>query len=247
MPRYRLTVEYDGTDYAGWQRQPDAPSIQAAVEAAVHAFCAEHATVYGAGRTDAGVHARAQVCHLDLARRVSAAALCNALNAHLRPAPIAVLAAEEAPPDFHARFSATEREYRYRILNRRAPPALDRGRVWHLAAPLDAAAMAAAAAHLVGRHDFSSFRAAECQAKSPVKTLDALEVARRGAEITITARARSFLHRQVRVMAGTLARVGLGKTPPAAIPAILAARARPAAGPTAPPGGLCLAAVRYGA
>ena len=243
MPRYRLTVEYDGAGYVGWQRQANGPSIQAALEAAVHGFCAEAVTVQGAGRTDAGVHARGQVCHLDLARRVPAGTLRDAVNAHLRPAPVAVVEAAEAPAGFHARFSATQRRYRYRILNRRAPPALDRGRVWHVAAPLDHAAMAAAAAYLAGRHDFTSFRARECQAESPVRTLDRLDVAREGDTISIEAIARSFLHHQVRIFAGTLARVGLGKAAPGSIPAVLAARDRAAAGPTAPAGGLCLMAV----
>lgn len=246
MPRYRLTVEYDGTGYVGWQRQDNGPSIQAALEAALRAFCGEAAAVHGAGRTDAGVHASGQACHLDLARRVAPGALRDAVNAHLRPAPIAVLDAAEAPEGFHARFSAVGRIYRYRIVNRRAPLALDRGRAWRVAAPLDRAAMAAAAARLVGRHDFTSFRAAGCQAASPVKTLDRLEVAGEGEEIVVTAAARSFLHNQVRIMAGTLARIGLGKARADAAPAILAARDRAAAGPTAPACGLVLAAVRYG-
>lgn len=248
MPRYRLTVEYDGTGYVGWQRQENGPSIQAALEAAMRAFCGEAAAVHGAGRTDAGVHASGQVCHLDLARRVAPGVLRDAANAHLRPAPIAVLDAAEAPDGFHARFSAVERIYRYRIVNRRAPLALDRGRAWRVAAPLDRAAMAAAAARFVGRRDFTSFRAAGCQAASPVRTLDRLEVAeeREGEEIVVTAAARSFLHNQVRIIAGTLARVGLGKARADAIPAILAARDRAAAGPTAPACGLVLAAVRYG-
>lgn len=245
MPRYRLTVEYDGTGYVGWQRQDNGPSIQTALEAALRAFCGEAAAVHGAGRTDAGVHASGQACHLDLARRVAPGVLRDAVNAHLRPAPIAVLDAAEAPEGFHARFSATGRIYRYRIVNRRAPLALDRGRAWRVAAPLDRAAMAAAAARLVGRHDFTSFRAAGCQAASPVKTLDRLEVAGEGEEIVVTAAARSFLHNQVRIMAGTLARIGLGKARADAAPAILAARDRAAAGPTAPACGLVLAAVRY--
>lgn len=246
MPRYRLTVEYDGTGYVGWQRQDNGPSIQAALEAALRAFCGEAAAVHGAGRTDAGVHASGQACHLDLARCVAPGVLRDAVNAHLRPAPIAVLDAAEAPEGFHARFSAVGRIYRYRIVNRRAPLALDRGRAWRIAAPLDRAAMAAAAARLVGRHDFTSFRAAGCQAASPVKTLDRLEVAGEGEEIVVTAAARSFLHNQVRIMAGTLARIGLGKARADAAPAILAARDRAAAGPTAPACGLVLAAVRYG-
>ncbi len=247
MPRYRLTVEYDGAGHVGWQRQKNGPSVQAALEAAIHAFCAEHAIVHGAGRTDAGVHARGQVCHVDLVREVAGNTLRDALNAHLRPKPIVVIAAGAAPPAFHARFSATARCYRYRILNRRAPPALERGRVWWIAPPLDRAAMTAAAAHLVGRRDFTSFRASQCQAPSPVRTLDRLDISAAGEEIIVTAQARSFLHNQVRIMVGTLARVGLGKTAPAAIAAMLSARDRAAAGPTAPARGLCLMAVSYGA
>ncbi len=245
MPRYRLMVEYDGTGYVGWQRQENGASIQAALEKAVRGFCAETVTVHGAGRTDAGVHARGQVCHFDLARRVSARTMANALNAHLRPAPIAVLDATEVADGFHARFSATRRCYRYRIVNRRAPLALDRGRAWHVAAPLDRAVMAAAAALLVGCHDFTSFRATGCQAKSPIKTLDRLDVAASAGEITVTAAARSFLHHQVRIFVGTLAQVGLGKAAPEWVLEVLAARDRAAAGPTAPARGLCLTAVRY--
>ena len=246
MPRYRLTVEYDGAGFGGWQRQDNAPSIQAALEAAVRGFRGEDAVVYGAGRTDAGVHARGQVCHVDLAGRVPAGVLRDAVNAHLRPAPVAVLDAAEVGPEFHARFSATRRRYRYRIVNRRAPPALDRGRAWWVAAPLDRATLAAAAARMTGRHAFMSFRARDCQAKSPVRTLDRLEVGEPDGEtIVVTAEARSFLHRQVRILAGTLAWIGAGKAGPESVPAIFAARARAAAGPTAPPGGLCLEAVLY--
>jgi len=245
MTRYRVTLEYDGAGFVGWQRQENGPSIQAALEDAIAGFCGERVTVHGAGRTDAGVHALGQVAHFDLSKATDAATVREALNAHLRPAPIAVLEAAEADPEFHARFDAVERRYRYRILNRRAPPTLSRGKAWHIAAPLDAAAMHEAARALVGRHDFSSFRAAECQAKSPVKTLDELAVRRDGEEIQIEARARSFLHHQVRNIAGTLKLVGGGKWSRADVEAALAARDRAAAGPTAPPEGLYLVGVGY--
>ena len=245
MPRYRLTVEYDGTGYAGWQRQKNGATIQAALEAAIRGFCGEETVVGGAGRTDAGVHARGQVCHVDLRRRVDASTLRDAVNAHLRPAPIAVLAAGEAPEGFHARFSATRRIYRYRIVNRRAPPALDSGRAWHVGAPLDRAAMARAAALLTGRHDFTSFRAAACQAASPVRTLDRLGIAAAGDSVFVTAEARSFLHSQVRILVGSLVDVGRGKRNAEDMTAALAARDRAAAGPTAPAAGLCLMEVAY--
>ena len=245
MTRFRLTLEYDGAGFVGWQRQDNGPSVQQALEDAVFAFCGERVTATAAGRTDAGVHALGQVVHLDIARAVAVETVRDAVNYHLRPAPIAVLAVEAAPADFHARFSAVERAYLYRIVNRRAPLALDRGRAWGVAAPLDAAAMAEAARALVGRHDFTSFRAASCQAASPVKTLDVLEVARVGAEVRVAARARSFLHHQVRNIVGTLKLVGEGKWSAADVAAALAARDRSAAGPTAPPGGLYLVEVRY--
>ena len=229
----------------GWQRQANGPTVQEALETAVARFCGERVTVFGAGRTDAGVHALGQVAHLDLARAVPAEVLRGAVNYHLRPAAISVLAAEPAPDDFDARISAVGRVYLYRILNRRAPPTLDRGRVWHVAPPLDGEAMREGARHLVGHHDFSTFRDSLCQAKSPVKTLDALEVSRAGDEIRIEARARSFLHHQVRNMAGTLeagrARpVAAGRRGPRARP-----RDRRAGGPTAPPQGLYLVEIRY--
>ena len=245
MTRFRLTLEYDGGGFVGWQRQDNGPSVQQALEDAVFAFCGERVAATAAGRTDAGVHALGQVVHLDIARAAAAETVRDAVNYHLKPAPISVLAAEATAADFHARFSAVERAYLYRIVNRRAPLALDRGRAWGVAAPLDAAAMAEAARALVGRHDFTSFRAASCQAASPVKTLDALEVARADDEIRITTRARSFLHHQVRNMVGTLKLVGEGKWSAADVAAALAARDRSAAGPTAPPGGLYLVEVRY--
>ncbi len=245
MTRYRCILEYDGGGFAGWQRQENGPSVQAAVEDAIHGFCGERVTVFAAGRTDAGVHALGQVFHFDLEKEVDAKTVRDALNFHLKPRPIAVLAAERAAADFDARFSARQRVYLYRIMNRRAPLALERGRVWLVSAPLDAEAMHEAAAALVGHHDFTSFRAAPCQAKSPVKTLDALAVTRAGGEIHVTARARSFLHRQVRNMVGTLKLVGEGKWTPADVAGALAARDRAAAGPTAPAEGLYLAEVIY--
>jgi tRNA pseudouridine38-40 synthase len=245
VPRYRLILEYDGTGLVGWQRQPEGVSVQAALETAIEKFCGEAARVHGAGRTDAGVHALAQVAHVDLAREHPTDTIRGALNHHLRPAPISVLAVEAAAPVFDARRSAVERVYRYRILNRRPPPMLDRMRVWHVAPPLDVAAMQAGARHLIGRHDFSTFRDSLCQAKSPVKTLDALDVTRAGEEIHIEARARSFLHHQVRNMAGTLKLVGLGQWRPDDVAAALAARDRRAGGPTAPAEGLYLVEVKY--
>ena len=245
MTRYKLTLEYDGRGFVGWQRQDNGPSVQAALEAAVKRFCGEAVTAHAAGRTDAGVHALAQVAHIDLDEETGADTLRNALNFHLKPAAVAVLAAEAVADDFHARFSATERAYRYRIVNRRAPLALDRGRAWFVPVPLDAGAMHEAARALLGQHDFTSFRAGGCQAKSPVKTLDALEVSRDGDEIRIEARARSFLHHQVRNMAGSLRLAGEGKWSRADMERALAARDRRAAGPTAPADGLYLVAVRY--
>lgn len=243
--RYRLLLEYDGSGFVGWQRQENGPSVQAALERAIRAFSGETVTVTAAGRTDAGVHATGQVVHLDLHRRFPPDTVRDAVNHHLRPDPVAVLAAEEAPPGFHARFDARARHYRYLILNRRAPPVLDRHRVWHLARPLDVAAMAEAAAVLRGRHDFTSFRSVQCQAASPVKTLDLLEVERQGELVVLRAAARSFLHNQVRIMTGTLAQVGLGRWSVAQVRAALAARDRRAGGPTAPPQGLCLVRVEY--
>jgi tRNA pseudouridine38-40 synthase len=245
VPRYKLTIEYDGTGFVGWQRQANGLSVQEALEAAVTRFCGERVTVHGAGRTDAGVHALGQSAHLDLTRPVSPDVLRSAVNHHLRPAAISILAAASVPENFDARLSATSRVYLYRILNRRAPPALDRGRVWQVAPPLDVAAMCQGARHLVGHHDFSTFRDSLCQAKSPLKTLDALELRRVAEEIHIEARARSFLHRQVRNMAGTLKLVGLGRWHPDDVARALAARDRRAGGPTAPPEGLYLVDVRY--
>ena len=245
MTRYRLTLEYDGRPFVGWQRQTNGPSVQQAVEEAIHAFCCETVRVQCAGRTDAGVHALGQVAHVDLEREPPPDKLRDAVNYHLKPQPVAVLEAEVAPPDFNARTSAIGRSYRYRIVNRRAPLALETGRAWHVIRPLDAAAMHEAARELVGHHDFTSFRASECQAKSPVKTLDRLDVTRMGEEIEIAAEARSFLHHQVRNMVGTLKLVGEGKWRAADVGRALEARDRSAAGPTAPADGLYLVAVRY--
>ena len=246
MARWKLVLEYDGGPFVGWQVQDNGPSVAAVLIGAVHALSGETVAVTAAGRTDAGVHATGQVVHLDLAKALPPARLTAALNHHLRPWPVAVLAAEPVPAEFHARFSAIGRAYRYTILNRRAPPVLDRGRVWHVPAVLDPDAMRAAAAMLVGRHDFTSFRATGCQAASPVKTLDRLAVETLpDGRIVIGAEARSFLHHQVRNIVGTLVEIGRGRRGPEAIAAILAARDRRAAGPTAPPEGLCLVRVDY--
>ena len=245
MPRYRLTVEYDGRDFVGWQRQANGPSIQAALEDAVKGFCGQTVTIEGAGRTDAGVHALGQVAHVDLAADHPPDTVMKALNFHLRPAPIVVVSAGLAAPDFHARFSATGRHYLYRILNRTAPPAVDRGRVWHVVVKLNARAMHRAAQGLLGKHDFTTFRSVHCQAKSPLKTLDVLKVSRRGDEILVTASARSFLHHQVRSMVGTLKLVGEGKWREEDVAQALAAKDRTRAGPTAPAHGLYLTAVDY--
>jgi tRNA pseudouridine38-40 synthase len=246
MPLYALRLEYDGSAYAGWQRQKSGLSLQEIFETAA-ARLAHGAPVASivAGRTDAGVHAAGQVVGLSLPGEWPPERLMEALNYHLKPHPIAVLAAAPAPPGWNARLSAIGRRYRYLILNRRARPALLAGRVWHVPVPLDAAAMAEGAAFLIGRHDFTSFRAAACQAKSPLRTLDRLAVRREGELIVIEAEARSFLHHQVRNMVGTLEQVGRGARPPADIARILAARDRSAAGPTAPAAGLTLMEVRY--
>lgn len=245
MTRWRVTVEYDGGGYVGWQRQDNGPSIQQALEEAVFAFCGENVRVFGAGRTDAGVHAMGQVAHIDIDRPTTADTVRDALNAYLREEPICILDAAEAPEGFHARISARERVYLFRILNRRPPPAIDAGRVWHVPWALDAAAMHEAAQCLVGTHDFTSFRASVCQAKSPVKTLDVLDIQRVGEEIHVHARGRSFLHHQVRNIVGTLERVGAGKWTADDVSAALEARDRAAAGSTAPPEGLYLISVGY--
>ena len=247
MPRYKLTLEYDGGPYCGFQAQAALPTVQGSLERAVHAFCGETLRVHAAGRTDTGVHATGQVAHIDLSRDWPAETVRNALNAHLRPEPIVVLAAEVAAEGWHARFSAIERRYRYRILNRPAPPALEQGHVWHQKATLDADAMHAAAQVLVGHHDFTTFRDLACQAKSPLKTLDVAAVRREGDEVVLVFEARSFLHRQVRSMTGTLAEVGLGRWSAQDLKAALEARDRKACGPVAPAEGLYLTGVSYGA
>lgn len=243
--RYKLTLEYDGGGYVGWQRQDNGPSVQQALEEAVRLFCGETVTAFAAGRTDAGVHALGQVAHIDLEKPTDADTVRDALNFHLKPNAVSVLRAEQVELDFHARFSAKARLYRYRIMNRRAPLAIDRGRAWLVAARLDAAAMHQAAQALVGHHDFTSFRASLCQAASPMKTLDLLDVIRQTGEIYVHARARSFLHHQVRNMVGSLKLVGEGKWRVEDIARVLAARDRSAAGPTAPPDGLYLTEVWY--
>lgn len=245
MPRYRLTLEYDGGPYNGFQAQADQPTVQGSLERAVKAFCGETLRVHAAGRTDTGVHATGQTVHIDLAKAWPAETVRNALNAHLRPEPIVVLAAEVAADGWHARFSATERRYRYRILNRPSPPALERGHVWHVKSPLDAEAMHAAAQVLVGHHDFTTFRDLACQAKSPMKTLDVATVLREGEDVVLVFEARSFLHRQVRSMTGSLAEVGLGRWTAADLKAALEARDRTACGPVAPADGLYLTGVSY--
>ena len=245
MPRYKLTIEYDGTGLVGWQRQPNGPSVQAILETAVERFTGKFSLVQGAGRTDAGVHATGQVAHVDLDRPYRVSEVQGALNYHVKPAAISILAVERVPDSFHARLSANHRAYIYRILNRRAAPAIERNHVWHVPLPLDLDAMRAGAAHLVGHHDFTSFRAALCQAKSPVKTLDSLTLTRVGDEIHVVPEARSFLHHQVRNIVGTLKLVGTGQWHPDEVKRALDARDRAAAGPTAPPDGLYLTKVLY--
>ena len=246
MPRYRLLVEYDGRPYCGFQAQASLPSVQGAIETAVTAFCGETLRIHAAGRTDTGVHATGQVVHVDLSRDWPAQTVMNALNAHLTREAVSVLDASVAPEGWHARFSANERRYLFRILNRRAPPALERGKVWHVKKPLDAEAMHQAAQALVGLHDFTTFRDMACQARSPLKTLDVARVTRVGDEVRLAFEARSFLHRQVRSMVGTLAEVGIGRWSAAQLAAALAARERTACGPVAPPDGLYLVGVGYG-
>ncbi|HEY7549636.1 MAG TPA: tRNA pseudouridine(38-40) synthase TruA [Hyphomicrobiaceae bacterium] len=245
MPRYRVTLEYDGTPFVGWQVQADGLSVQGRLAEAIRAFCGEPAMPRGAGRTDAGVHALGQVAHFDLAREWPLHTVRAALNFHLKPEPVVVLDCAVVPGSFDARFSATARHYRYRLLARPAHPAIDRDRVWWVPQPLDAAAMGAAAQALVGRHDFTTFRAAGCQSRSPVKTLDRLAVTAAGEEIAVEASARSFLHSQVRSMVGSLKLVGEGKWTAADLAAALAARDRAACGPVAPARGLYLVRVDY--
>ena len=245
MSRYKLTLEYDGTPFVGWQMQENGPSVQARLAEAIKAFSGEDVIPRGAGRTDAGVHARGQVAHFNLVKDWPAWKVRDALNAQLRPDPISVLDCEQAADDFDARFSAKARRYLYRIVNRRSPLALDRDRAWQIAHTLDAEAMHEAAQILVGHHDFTTFRSSECQAASPVKTLGRLSVARDGEEIRVEAAARSFLHNQVRSMVGSLKLVGEGKWTAGDLRAALQARARGAGGPVAPASGLYLVQVDY--
>lgn len=249
MPRYALKIDYDGTPFAGWQRQSGQPSVQEAVETALRRLDPATPSIAAAGRTDAGVHALAQVAHCDLVRPWDPFRLMEALNHHLKPAPVAILAAAEVPESFHARFSAVERRYLFRLLSRRAPATHDRGRVWRVPHPLALAPMREAAAHLIGRHDFTTFRSAQCQSASPVKTLDEIAIEAvdvpHGTEFRFRLRARSFLHNQVRSIVGTLERVGAGAWPPEAVKAALDAQDRAACGPVCPPQGLYLTGVGY--
>ena len=249
MPRYALKVEYDGGPFAGWQRQAEQPSVQAAIEAALARLEPRAHSIAAAGRTDAGVHARGQVCHCDLERDWSPFRLSEALNYHLKPAPVAIVDAARVADDWHARFSARERRYLFRLVSRRAPMTLEAGRVWQVRHALELAPMRDAARHLLGRHDFTTFRSSMCQAASPVKTLDALEIDARqtawGTEFTFRLRARSFLHNQVRSFVGTLERVGAGAWQPDDLRRALEARDRAACGPVCPPQGLYLAGVGY--
>ena len=245
MSRYKLTIEYDGSPFAGWQIQADRPTVQGVLTAAIEALSGEKIPVQGAGRTDAGVHARGQVAHVDLTKDWDTDTVRDALNAHLRPHPVAILAAERVMDGFNARTSAIKRHYLYRIINRRADLTLDAGHAWRVPRPLDAAAMHAAAQRLVGKHDFTTFRSTECQAKSPVKTLDRLDVLRDSDELHVTAVARSFLQHQVRSMVGSLVHVGEGKWSVDDLTSALAARDRAACGQVAPPHGLYLVRVEY--
>jgi len=245
MPRYKLTIEYDGTPFIGWQAQDSGVSVQGVITDAVAAFAGERAAVAGAGRTDTGVHALGQVAHVDLAREWDGGTVRDALNSHLRPHPVAVLTAERVAEEFDARFSAIKRHYLYRVVNRRADLTLEQNRAWRVPRPLDDKAMNDAAQKLVGKHDFTTFRAAECQAKSPLKTLDEARVWREGDEVRLAFAARSFLHRQVRSMTGSLAEVGAGRWTPADFKAALEARDRTRCGQVAPAEGLYLAGVEY--
>ena len=245
MTRYKVIIEYDGGPFVGWQRQDNGATVQGVLEQALLAFTGETVVVKGAGRTDSGVHALGQVAHFDLATERAADTIRDALNAHLRPNPVAILSAESVAADFDARFSARRRHYLYRLTDRRAPPVIARGRVWWVNQPLSETAMHEAAQALVGNHDFTTFRSADCQAKSPVKTLDRLDVTREDGEILVRATARSFLHNQVRSMVGALKKVGEGKWPVAAVGEALEAKDRARSGPVAPPDGLYLVAVDY--
>ncbi|MEM6623476.1 MAG: tRNA pseudouridine(38-40) synthase TruA [Pseudomonadota bacterium] len=245
MPRYKLTIEYHGGPFVGWQRQAEGISVQGVIEEALRQLQADAPGIQGAGRTDAGVHALGQVAHADLAGDWDPFRLSEALNYHMKPHPVAIVAAERVEDDFHARFAAVRRHYIYRVEARRAPLTVTRGLVWRAPGPLDVAAMRAAAAHLIGKHDFTTFRSAQCQAASPVKTLDRLDVAAEGEEIVFYLDARSFLHNQVRSLVGTLERVGAGRWSPDDVAQALVAADRAACGPVAPPDGLYLTKVDY--
>ncbi len=245
MTRWRLTIEYDGGPFMGWQRQEHGPSVQQTLEEALHQMTGELAPFTSAGRTDAGVHALAMSAHVDVVRHLTPHRLRDGLNALVRPHPISVLEVQQVADDWHARFSCVGRRYLYRILNRRAPPALEAGKVWHIAVPLDVDAMAEAAAPLIGPHDFTTFRSVQCQSDSPVKTLDRLDVHRHGDEIHVEAAARSFLHHQVRSMTGCLAMVGRGQWKPEDMRTALEARDRAALGFNAPPHGLYFVEATY--
>lgn len=245
MPRYAIIIEYDGTPFCGWQRQPDQPSVQQTLEEAITRFCGEAVTLQAAGRTDSGVHARGQVAHFDLQKDWDPYRIEQALNHHLKPAPVTIVAAQKVEAGFEARFSAIARHYEYRILNRRARPALEVNKVWQVARPLDVNAMQHAARFAIGEHDFTTFRAAQCQAKSPLKTLDRLDVVRDGDHVVVYAQARSFLHHQVRSLVGSLKLVGEGKWGPCDFKDALEARDRARCGAMAPSAGLYLVRAVY--
>lgn len=245
MTRWKLTLEYDGAAFCGWQKQLNDPTIQQTLEEALEKFCGENVATHAAGRTDTGVHARAQIVHVDIERETNGDIIRDAVNFYLRPHLIAVLKAEAVAPDFHARFSAAGRSYRYTIINRRPPLTMDTGHAWHIIVPLDLDAMTLAATTLIGTHDFSTFRAQHCQSKSPIKTLDKLDITRDGDKIFIDCAARSFLYHQVRNMVGTLSLVGTGKWDQAMFQTAFTACDRTKGGPTAPPHGLCFWDVRY--
>ncbi len=249
MPRYALKIEYDGAPFCGWQKQQDLPTVQGVMNAALQQLEPECEGVQGAGRTDTGVHATGQVAHVDLGKDIAPERLLEAINFYMRNEGVAVVDCQRAPDDFHARFSAIERQYTFRLLSRRAPMTFDKGTMWQVKHPLNLAAMQAGAEHLIGRHDFTTFRSTVCQALSPVKTLDELRIEqlayRGGIETRFHIRARSFLHNQVRSFVGTLERVGAGSWAPARVKVALDAKSRPACGPVCPPQGLYLSTVRY--